>query len=111
MFDRVAQGAVDVIRGDQPLTEEHVSEVAELLSQTLRRGHPFVVLDLEKVPLLDSAGLEWLLDAKETLQQLGGSLKVAAPNPLCAEILSITGVGDGLEIYREVLAALGSFVR
>ena len=111
MFERITQGAVDLIRGDEPLNAEHVEELARLLQECAGRGQPFVVFDLEKVPLLDSAGLELLLDYRESFQQLGGALKLAAANPLCEDILSITGVGAGFEIFREPLAALGSFVR
>jgi len=109
MFERLTQGAVDLVRGDDPINAEHVEELARLFQES--RGQPFVVLDLEKVPLVDSAGLELLLDYRESFQQLGGALKLAAANPLCEDILSITGVGAGFEIFREPLSALGSFVR
>jgi anti-anti-sigma factor len=111
MFERITHGAVDLIRGDEPINAEHVPELGKLLQECAGRGQPFVVLDLEKVPLVDSAGLELLLDYREGFQQLGGALKLSAANPLCEEILSITGVGGGFEIFRESLSALGSFVR
>jgi anti-anti-sigma factor len=111
MFERLMQGAVELIRGDEPINAEHVEELAALLREIAGRGQPFVVLDLEKVPLLDSAGLELLLDYRDSFQQLGGALKLAGPNPLCEDILSITGVGAGFEVFRESLAAVGSFVR
>jgi anti-anti-sigma factor len=111
MFERITQGAVDLIRGDDPINAEHVEELAKLFQESAGRGQPFVVLDLEKVPLVDSAGLELLLDCRESFQQLGGALKLSAANPLCEDIFSITGVGAGFEIFRESLSALGSFVR
>jgi anti-anti-sigma factor len=111
MFERLSQGAVDVIRGDDPISAEHVRTVGALLQECAGRGQPFVVLDLEKVPLLDSAGLELLLDCRDNFQRLGGALKLAGANPLCEDILSITGVGAGFEMFRESLAAIGSFVR
>ncbi|MBN2477599.1 MAG: STAS domain-containing protein [Pirellulales bacterium] len=111
MFERVTQGAVDVIQGDLPLNVDHVEELGELLHECLNHGQPYVVLDLEKVPLIDSAGLELLLDFKEESRQLGGALKLAAPSALCEEILAITGVGGQFEIFSETLSAVGSFVR
>ncbi len=111
MFERVTQGAVDLIRGDEPINAEHVEELTALLQESAGRGQPFVVLDMEKVPLLDSAGLELLLDYRDSFQRLGGALKLSGPNPLCEDILSITGVGAGFEIFREPLSAVGSFVR
>ena len=90
---------------------DHLDEVAKLLRECLSNGQPYIVLDLEKVPLIDSAGLELLLDAKEDFERLGGTLKLAASNPLCDEILSVTGVGRSFEIFPEATSAVGSFVR
>ncbi len=111
MFERVTRGAVNVVQGDSPLNVDHVAEVASVLGECLQNGHPYVVFDLETVPLIDSAGLELLLDFKEQFQQLGGAVKLAAPNPLCEEILSLTGVGGSLEVFQDALSAVGSFVR
>ncbi len=111
MFERVTQGAVDLIRGDEPINAEHAEELAGLFEETVGRGQPFVVLDMEKVPLVDSAGLELLLEYRDRLQQSGGALKLSGPNPLCEDILAITGVGACFEIFRESLSAVGSFVR
>ena len=111
MFERATQGVVDVIRGDSPLSAEHVPEVAGLLQDCLHNGQPYVVLDLENVPLIDGAGLELLLDFKEEYAQLGGALKLASPNPLCKEILLVTGHDESFEVHNEALSAVGSFVR
>jgi anti-anti-sigma factor len=93
MFECVTQGAVDVIRGDVPLCAERVEEVSRLVDECLASGRPYVVLDFEKVPLVDSVGLELLLDSQERLQQLGGALKLASLSPLLSDILVATGIG------------------
>ncbi len=111
MFERTTQGAVDVIAGDEPLNAELVQEVGALLAECLHDGQPRVVLDLEHVLLIDSAGLELLLDFKEEYEQAGGSLKLAAPNALCEEILAVTGLDDSFEVFPEALHATGSCVR
>ncbi len=111
MFERVTNGVVNVIQGDLPLNVDHVEEVTDLLRECLQTGQPQVWLDLTNVPLIDGAGLELLLDFREECQQLGGGLKLAAPSTLCEEILSVTGVGEQFEIFRDALAGVGSFVR
>jgi anti-anti-sigma factor len=111
MFERITEGAVDIIRGDDPINAENVDRLAGLLQEAAGRGKPCVVLDIEKVPLLDSAGLELLLDYNERFQQLGGALKISGPNPLCEDILSITGVSACFEVFQESVSALGSFLR
>lgn len=111
MFERVTHGAVDVIQGDLPLNAENAEGLAGLLLESLQSGQPYVVIDLENVPLVDSAGLELLLQFQEEFQQLGGALKLAAPNRLCDEILSVTGTGRSFEVFPEALLAVGSYAR
>ena len=111
MFQRISQGAVDVIRGDAALNVDHVEEVGRLFAECLERGQPYVVLDLEGVPLIDSAGLELLLDFMEEFQELGGALKLAAASPLVQEILGVAGLRGRVEVFREALSAAGSFAR
>lgn len=111
MFERVKQGAVDVVLGDLPLNEEHVADLRDVLTGCLTGGQPCVVFDLSNTPLIDGAGLELLLDFKEEFEALGGALKLAGPNPLCREILAVTGAGSELEVFPEPLSAVGSFVR
>ena len=89
-------------------------EVVERYSKprnVLEDGQPHVVFDMQGVPLVDSRGLELLLQMHDAYKRLGGDLKLASVNPLCAEILKITGVGPHFEIYRDTGAAVGSFVR
>ncbi len=107
----MTQGAVDVIQGDLPLNADSAEPLRSLLEQCRRNGQPYVVLDLQNVPLIDSVGLELLLDFKEEFQQVGGAIKLAGPNPLCQEILLVTGIGDDFEIFTDALSAVGSFVR
>ena len=111
MFERTKQGAVDIIRGSDPLDREHTEFLLGLFAHCGENGQPRVVLDFQGVPLLDSAGLELLLDTQDDFQQLGGALKLSAPNDLCSEILKVTGVGSRFEIYPDSAAAVGSFAR
>jgi len=111
MYQKKLQGAVQVIDGSEPLSADHVDEVSGLFEACLTDGQPMVVFDLAKVPLLDSTGLELLLDVQENYQQRGGALKLAAANHLCNDILTATGVGDRFEIYHNVTDAVGSFIR
>ena len=68
-----------------------------------------LVIDLHETPLIDGAGLETLIDLREKIESRGGGVKLAAVNPLCADILRITGVGDKFEQFDVVKSAVGSF--
>jgi anti-anti-sigma factor len=111
MYEQSKQGAVDVIRGTDPLNADHVEFLQETLEQFDGSGQPHVVFDMQSVPLVDSAGLELLLDTQERFRLRGGALKLAAVNPLCREILKVTGVGQRFEIFPDSGSAVGSFVQ
>lgn len=111
MFEHSRTGAVNVLRGNDPINLQHVKQLGELIDQFLTAGQPRVVIDLERVPLIDSAGLELLLDYQDRCIERGGVIKLSAPTPLCADILNVTGCSTYFEIYRDSLAAIGSFAQ
>jgi anti-anti-sigma factor len=111
MFEKQRQGAIDVIQGDAALTAEHLPAATRLCDESLAGGQPRVVFDLGRVGLFDSAGLEWLLSTQERFVQRGGALKLAAANPLCRDILMVTGLDRHFELFPDTMTAVGSFAR
>jgi len=111
MFEESKQGAVDVIRGIDTVSADHIELLRTAFDRCLESGQPRVVFDMQSVPLIDSAGLELLLDAQENYQARGGLLKLAAANALCREILKVTAVGNRFELFPNTAAAVGSFSR
>jgi len=111
MFEHKCQGAVDVITGGDRISGEHVAELNALLETRVERGQPQIVLDLQSIALIDSAGLELLLDFQEKCQRMGGALKLANAGVLCREVLKATGVGSRFEMFRDSGGAVRSFVQ
>jgi anti-anti-sigma factor len=111
MFVQKCQGAVDVISGGDRISGEHVAELSNVLESRLGNGQPQIVLDLQGVAVIDSLGLELLLDYQEKCQRMGGALKLANAGPLCREVLKATGVGARFEIFRDSGGAVRSFVQ
>jgi len=105
------QGAVDVVRLNGPLNHESAEQLVETVQSGLADGQPMVVLDMSNVTLMDSAGLDALMDVHDTALLKGGVVKLAALNPLCSDVLRVTGVGGHFETFREVKIAVGSFVQ
>jgi anti-anti-sigma factor len=68
-------------------------------------------MHLGGVQLIDSAGLELLLDVRDRCLRSGGALQLAAPNPLCRDILQATGLASQFAIFDTVTAAVGSFAQ
>src|SRR6188768_3621689 len=111
MFTHKQQGAVDVIAGGDRISGEHVAELSEVLETRLGSSLPQIVLDLHGIALIDSAGLELLLDFQEKCQRMGGAMKLANAGALCREVLKATGVGARFEIFRDSGGAVRSFVQ
>ncbi len=111
MLDYNKQGSVHVFAGDAPLNHEHAPSAAEQLAPLICTGQPRVVLNLEHIPLIDSAGLEFLLTTQQACTRRGGTLRLATPSPLCRQILEVTGVADRIEIFPDLTTAVGSFAQ
>ncbi len=111
MFTFRTHGAVNVIEGNESLNLEHVAEVEEILKECEQHGQTRIVVDLSQVPLIDSSGLELLLDLRERCLKRGGLVKLANPNHLCGDILRITGVEQQFEIFEDSVSAVGSFAQ
>lgn len=109
MFEKAKQGAVDLIRGEGPLNVETIELAEPILQECLFQGQPRIVFDLQRVQLIDSAGLELLLSYQKQCISRGGTMKLAGPGELCLDILKATDVVSHFELYENVLAAAGSF--
>ena len=111
MFERNTQGTINIVRGDDALVSESLDQLSDLLKECLDQGQPRAVLDMQDAAMIDSAGLELLLDTQTDFQRRGGVLKLATVNPLCEEILSVSGVASHFEIHSDVRTAVGSFAQ
>ncbi|MCE3014329.1 MAG: STAS domain-containing protein [Pirellula sp.] len=111
MYHCKRSGAVDIVSGNSPLIQEHRTEFLKSIDSCIGNGQPRVILDLSGVALMDSVGLDALMDARDRCQSLGGSFVLAHPNPLCRDILRINGIDREINVYDDVVRALGSFAR
>lgn len=111
MFRVETQGAVDVVHVDGPLNVDSVEHLHDTLTARLSDGLPMVVLDMADVPIMDSAGLDSLLDAQEQIALQGGTLKLCNLAPLCQEVLRVTEVGNCFDCFSETKSAVGSFAQ
>jgi anti-anti-sigma factor len=109
MFENRKHGAVHVVSGDACLNVEAVDELHALFADCAAQGQPRIVFDMQNVPLIDSCGLGLLVTTHRQCRLRGGCLRLAGPNQLCRDILDVTGVADRLQIYDDVLTAVGSF--
>jgi anti-anti-sigma factor len=109
MFQINKQGAVPVVSGNAPLNHETRDQFFRVASEQLKGAQPRLVVDLQQVPLLDSAGLESLLDLRDAFLAHGGSLQIAGAGPLCRDILVASGVAEHFALFDNLSAAVGSY--
>ena len=111
MFRRSSHSGVELIHPAVPLVRDAQPDFDETVEACLSSGCGRVVFDLHEVSLIDSVGLEGLVDLQEQCLRRGGALKLAAPSHLCRDVLHVTGVDEQIEIFPDSVAAVGSFFR
>lgn len=111
MIKTSSQGAVQVFAVEGPLNAEEAERLGEAIAAVPRAGRPQWVIDLAEVPLIDSAGCESLLDARDAAVAVGGGVCLAGLTPLCGDILLATGVIRYFQAFEGVKQAVGQFSR
>lgn len=108
-FSFSKQGAVNVVQVEGAMTTAELKPLADALKGKVELGQPKLLMDLVAVPTVDSATLEMLIETQETCRLRGGVLKLTGLNPLCREVLAVTGLERRFEFFDNQLTALGSF--
>jgi len=108
--ERSQVGAVTILHPKGPLAQDEVPSFVKLLTDTIGGSFGRLVIDMSGVPLIDSTGLEALLDATETLSQSGQILKMCGTTPLLREVLDLTELDAMFEHYADANAAARSYL-
>ena len=67
-----------------------------------------IIIDLSGVTFCDASGLAVLVGASRRAGLLGGVLRLAAPAPMMATVLRLTGLHSRFEIFATVSQAIGA---
>ena len=84
-------------------------EVKQEVDDLLAQGHDNVILNLEKVPYIDSAGLGEIIRCFTAIRKSGGNLKLLSPNQRLIDLLSITKLVNVFDWYNDETEAVNSF--
>ncbi len=109
MLQRYKQGGIEVLQVSERLTIEECDTVRPLIFEGLPERMPQVVVDLRKLRLIDSAGLELLCEVQTSCLKRGGSVHLAAAYPLISEVFKLTGLDQEFALHADVIAAVGAF--
>lgn len=84
-------------------------EFRDGLVSVLSQGALRLVVDLAAVPFMASAGVAVLMGLHRALTVRGGSVVLAAPRPVVARVLSLTGADEVISVYPDVGDAVTGF--
>jgi len=100
---------VDSLGAFKQSVDHHLAEMAHK-RRSGSKDHPIVdlVLDLEKVPFVDSAALEYLLELQERLAEGLGQIKLVRPDEHVLKILEITRLRSTFDVFADVPEAAGA---
>jgi len=102
---RTRVGVVTQLAPVNPLTTPAaVAELRAACEACVQERQHKLSVDLAAVPLLGSAALEVLLDARESCTRMAGWLKVVNANPLVADIFHATGLSEFFALERSAPA-------
>jgi anti-sigma B factor antagonist len=86
------------------LTIQEAPALRDSLLTAIRAGADLVVVDLSDVSYVDQSAMGVVIGARARLRRGGGDLRLAAPQPKVARVVTL--VGGSLPVYPSVDAAL-----
>lgn len=81
-----------------------------LVQECIDSNYLRIVIDIKLVPFIDSDGLDKILDVVLDLTKRGGDTRVASPNDICNDILSVTRIDALIQIFDNVEDAVKSLL-
>jgi anti-sigma B factor antagonist len=84
-------------------------EIKKAVDEFLKRGNRDFILNLARVPYLDSAGLGEIIRCFTALRRNGGNFKLLSPNRRIIDLLTITKLLDVFDTFDNESTAVASF--
>ena len=76
----------------------------------LDRGEKNILIDLGRVPMLDSSGIGALIRCYNAVRQAGGKYKLLSPSKFVRRTLEVVRLESLFEIYEDEQTAAASFL-
>ena len=90
------------------LDASNTQTLKESLDHLIDGGIIYLVVDLEQVPFIDSAGLAALVSALKATHRVGGDVLLSGVQPQARTVFSLTMLDTVFAIHPNVEAALDS---
>jgi anti-sigma B factor antagonist len=106
---------VDLLSLSGRLDAASAPQLREAIEHLFHTGHYRIVLDMQHLAHISSAGLRVLTDARKRAREWkitdleGGDIRLASVPPNIGEVFNLTGMSSLFAIYDDATAAVGSF--
>ncbi|HEX4825720.1 MAG TPA: STAS domain-containing protein [Candidatus Polarisedimenticolaceae bacterium] len=94
-------GKITIGEGDVVLRDK--------VHELLEAGHKKILLNLEKVSYMDSAGIGELVACFKRAREKGGTVKLLRPSGKVEDLLQLTKLWEVFEIFSEEQPAIASY--
>lgn len=84
-------------------------QIKQAIDDLLEQGNKKYLLNLAKVPYIDSAGLGQIIRCFTAIRKSGGTLKLLSPNAKVIDLLTVTKLVNVFDWYNDEAGALSSF--
>lgn len=100
-------GHAVILNIDGEITEDSLKTLQQIVDHQLENQDLVdLVLNMEKVPFIDSAALEYLLEVHDRLAERFGQVRLARPDENIRKILEITRLESTFEVFKDVPEAI-----
>ena len=102
MFETsISHNNVPVLRIDGKIIGGAANELKREMDKQIEQGRGGLVLDMEKVPLLDSSALGIIIATLQLLKTRDGKLVLLKPQHSVVNVLQVTRLNTILEVYSD----------
>jgi anti-anti-sigma factor len=98
----------NVIRVTGRVDAGNYGELENKIKEYMDAGHRHLVLELDGIEYLSSAGVRVLISAQKNIKPWGGRLVLAQPSERVKDVLQLAGVDVLFPTYDTTVAALGT---
>lgn len=84
-------------------------ELKETIQKLLDEGTTSIILNMENLVFMDSAGMVSLITCLKRVIERGGALRILKPSRRAAELLTVSRLTEIFEMYQDEQEAVRSF--
>ena len=100
---------VDVVKVSGRVDSATAPDMEKALQGLVDSDRSQIVMDLQEVDYMSSAGLRVLVSMLKAARKNGGDVRLAQPSQRVKEVLNLAGLTPVFQIHTDLVEAVGSF--